>query len=139
MTLVTRIPRSLVSTFLNSRLVSTIAKLTTCKISGILLASVAEYSWLRTTSSLTLKTGFLATRPIYYCAPSAILFSQRALSSNMLILSDSAHSDRSAHQKSPCNACDIHFFCIDTYSYSCFNLLSNELKSMFKSGDSGAV
>ena len=28
------------------------------------------------------------------------------------------------------------YFCIDIYLYSCFNPLSNEQKSMFKSGDS---
>ena len=33
----------------------------------------------------------------------------------------------------------IGYSCIDTYSYSCFNRLSNERKSMFKSGDSCAV
>ena len=31
------------------------------------------------------------------------------------------------------------YSCINTYSYSCFNPLSNERKSMFKSGDSRAV
>ena len=31
------------------------------------------------------------------------------------------------------------YYCIDTYSYSCLNPLSNERKSMFKSGDSRAV
>ena len=29
--------------------------------------------------------------------------------------------------------------CIDVYSYSCLHQLSNERKSMFKSGDSHAV
>ena len=32
-----------------------------------------------------------------------------------------------------------HYSCIDTYSYSCFNPLSNERKSTLKSGDSHAV
>ena len=32
-----------------------------------------------------------------------------------------------------------HYSCIDFYSYSCLHPLSNELKSMFKSGDSRAV
>ena len=31
------------------------------------------------------------------------------------------------------------YSCIETYLYSCFNLLSNERKSMFDSGDSRAV
>ena len=31
------------------------------------------------------------------------------------------------------------YSCIEAYSYSCFNPLSNERKSMFKSGDSRAV
>ena len=33
----------------------------------------------------------------------------------------------------------VHYSCINTYSYSCFNPLSNEHKSMFKSGDPCAV
>ena len=33
----------------------------------------------------------------------------------------------------------IYYSCIDFYSYSCLNPLSNERKSMFKSGDSRAV
>ena len=32
-----------------------------------------------------------------------------------------------------------HYSCIDFYSYSCLHPLSNERKSMFKSGDSRAV
>ena len=32
-----------------------------------------------------------------------------------------------------------HHSCIDIYSYSCLHPLSNERKSMFKSGDSRAV
>ena len=32
-----------------------------------------------------------------------------------------------------------HYSCIDVYSYSCLHPLSNERKSMFKSGDSRAV
>ena len=32
-----------------------------------------------------------------------------------------------------------HYSCIDIYSYSCLHPLSNERKSMFKSGDSRAV
>ena len=30
-------------------------------------------------------------------------------------------------------------YCIDVYSYSCLHLLSNERKTMFKSGESRAV
>ena len=33
----------------------------------------------------------------------------------------------------------IQYSCIDVYSYSCLHPLSNERKSMFKSGDSRAV
>ena len=33
----------------------------------------------------------------------------------------------------------IHHSCVDVYSYSCLHPLSNERKSMFKSGDSRAV
>ena len=32
-----------------------------------------------------------------------------------------------------------HYSCIDIYSYSCLHPLSNERKSLFKSGDSRAV
>ena len=33
----------------------------------------------------------------------------------------------------------IHYSCIDIYLYSCLHPLSNEQKSMFKSGDSRAI
>ena len=56
---------------------------------------------------------------------------------NVLILSlcmQRCYGRHSVSQKSV-----NHYSCIETYSYSCFNSLSNERKSMFKSGDSCAV
>ena len=59
-------PRSLISAFVIRVLESTISKLTASKISIFYLVSVAEETVLKLALSETPKTGFLATRPIFY-------------------------------------------------------------------------
>ena len=59
-------PRSLISAFVFRVLESTISKLATSEISFFLLVSVAKQTGLNLTLSETPKTGFLATRYIYY-------------------------------------------------------------------------
>ena len=57
-------PRSLIRAFVILFLKSIICKLAVSEISTFLLVSVAEETGLKLALSETLKTGFLATRPI---------------------------------------------------------------------------
>ena len=56
--------RSLIRAFVILSLDSKITKLATCRVSAIWLLSVAEQPGLSLTLPETLKTGFLASRPI---------------------------------------------------------------------------
>ena len=104
-------PHKLISAFVIHFLESIISKLdATSEISIFKLVSVAvETGWVSLLSE-TPKTVFLASRPIWHeCT---------------LI----------KHKE-----CLLLYSCIDFYSFSCLNPLSNERKSMFRSGDSRAV
>ena len=59
-------PRSLVSPFVIRYLEGIVAKLAQCKIPLFSLLSVAEETGLSLALSETPKTGFVATRPIYF-------------------------------------------------------------------------
>ena len=57
-------PRNLISTFVICLLESSISELASSKISIFYIVSVAELAGLNLALSKTLKTGFLASRPI---------------------------------------------------------------------------